>query len=425
VDILTTGTAFLAAWAAVPALDAFLRWRRLTAPQGGGGAAARRPPPPGKLLAVIPSRAEGARVGDLASDLKRESEREEKSSLKVEEAGAARGAERATPRLDVLVVLDGPDPDAEARLTRDGVHYLSKKSPGPSKGHALAFLAEQLGPRLDDYSYILVFDADMRLPEGFFRDLRVPEGAEAFQLPVRPAGVPAPGAPRVEALSLAEARLDDSARDAAGLPVRLRGKAMGFSPRAFRLGPARATRTMAEDSEATLALLARGIVVRALDGPFAFDEPSAGAGAMGRSRARWFGGHMKLLFWGFGDLVRSFVRRPVGAFVLAADLWLRPRIFLLGTLAFLAGASDVLMVVFSADGAWGALPSLLLLSLLGKSSLLFEWLSVVALRQRIGYPAECPSVSLADLADSLFMWIGAVARGVFSPSKWHRARPPA
>ena len=414
-DILTTLSAALATVAAAPTLDAFLRWRRLTAPQGGARPSGRAP---GKLLAVIPSRAEGARVGDLASDLKRESEREEKTSLKVEEGegGAA---------VDVLVLLDGPDPDAEARLARDGVHYLSKKSPGPSKGHALAFVAKQLAEGLDSYDFILVFDADMRLPEGFFRDLRVPEGAEAFQLPVRPAGVPAPGAPRVEALSLAEARLDDRARDAEGLPVRLRGKAMGFSPRAFRLGPAAATRTTAEDSEATLGLLAKGIVVRALDGPFAFDEPSADAGAMGRSRARWFGGHLKLLFAGLGNLVRSFARRPVGTFVLAADLWLRPRIFLLGTLAILASASDVLMVVLSSNGAWTALPFLLLLSLLGKSSLLFEWLSVAALRQRIGYPAECPPVSAADLSDSLLMWIGAVARGVTSPSRWHRARPPA
>ncbi|MBK9064499.1 MAG: glycosyltransferase family 2 protein [Acidobacteria bacterium] len=418
-DIFTTGTALLAAWAATPALDAFLRWRRLTAPQGGArdASGARAP---GMLLAVIPARAEGPRVGDLASDLKRESEKtkEEKVSLKVEE-GEGGGS------VDVLVLLDGPDPDAEARLKADGVSYLSKKSPGPAKGHALAFLAERLGARLDDYSYILVFDADMRLPEGFFRDLRVPEGTEAFQLPVRPAGVPAPGAPRVEALSLAEARLDDRVRDAEGLPVRLRGKAMGFSPRAFRLGPAAATRTTAEDSEATLKLLARGVVVRALDGPFAFDEPSADAGAMGRSRARWFGGHLKLLFSGFGDLVRSFPRRPIGTLVLAADFWLRPRIFLLGTLAFLASVSDAAMVVLSSSGAWRALPFLLLLSLLGKSSLLFEWLSIAALRRRIGYPAECPPVSAADLSDSLLMWIGAAVRGVTSPSRWHRARPPA
>ncbi len=298
---------------------------------------------------MIPSRAEGARVGDLAEDLKRESEREEKDqekkdgekiSLKVEEARAAGGAlpVASLPRggVDVLVLLDGPDPDAEARLVGDGVHYLSKKSPGPSKGHALAFLGESLGERLNTYDFILVFDADMRLPVGFFRDLLVPEGTEAFQLPVRPSGVPAPGAPRVEALSLAEARLDDLGRSADGLPVRLRGKAMGFSPRAFRLGPAAAVRTTAEDSEATLALLARGVVVRALDGPCAFDAPPAGAGAMGRSRARWFGGHLKLLFTGLVDLLRCAARRPVGTFVLAADLWLRPRILLLGTLAFLA-----------------------------------------------------------------------------------------
>jgi cellulose synthase/poly-beta-1,6-N-acetylglucosamine synthase-like glycosyltransferase len=296
---------------------------------------------------------------------------------------------------------------------------------------------------LDDYSFILVFDADMRLPEGFFQDLRVPAGAEAFQLPVRPSGIPGPGAPRVEALSLAEARLDDCARDAAGLPVRLRGKAMGFSPRAFRLGPAAATRTTAEDSEATLALLARGVTVRALPAPFAFDEPSNEARAMARSRARWFGGHLMLVFAGFPDLVRSFARRPVGTFVLAADLWFRPRILLLGALAFLAGVSDVLMVVLSSSGAWTGLAAgegdaaaaaarpvallvcLLLLSLLGKSAFLFEWLSVVALRHRIDYPPEVPAVSAADLSDSLLMWGRAVVRGVLAPGRWHRARPEA
>ncbi len=307
-DILTTGCGLLAAWAAVPALDGFLRWRRLSAPQGGARApeGARAP---GRLLAVIPSRAEGARVESATCP---ERDVTKRDFFEGGRGGGGRrcasGGRRGAPRVDVLVLLDGPDPDAEARLARDGVHYLSKKSPGPSKGHALAFAAEKLAERLDSYEFILVFDADMRLPEGFFRDLHVPEGVEVFQLPVRPSGVPAPGAPRVEALSLAEALRDDLARSDAGMPVRLRGKAMGFSPRAFRLGPAAATRTTAEDSEATLALLARGVVVRALDGPFAFDTPPADAGAMGRSRARWFGGHLKLLFSGFGDLVRGLER---------------------------------------------------------------------------------------------------------------------
>jgi hypothetical protein len=412
VDITTVLCGLAALAAALPALDAALRLRRLAAPREGArdafGVRA-----PGRILAVIPSRTEGARVGDLAGDLKREA-------------------------VDVLVLLDGPDPDAAARLDADGVSYLSKKSPGPAKGDALAFLAEQLGGRLDDYDFILVFDADMRLPDGFFRDLRVPDGTEVFQLPVRPSGVPAPGAPRVEALSLAQALEDDLARDAEGLPVRLRGKAMGFSPRAFRAGPAVSTRTTVEDSEATLRLLAAGIRIRALEGPIAFDEPSVDSGGMARSRARWFGGQLKLFFVGLGELVRLAARSPKGAFVLACDLWLRPRVLLLGTLAILAIVSDLAMVVFSSNGAWrvgsllGAaarpitlLVSLLLLSFETKMALVCEWLSLAALRRSIGYPPEIPPVSLFDVGRSLAMWLGAISRGVAAPSRWHRARPPA
>jgi hypothetical protein len=446
VDLLTTGCALLAVLAAAPALDGCLRWRRLAAaPKGARDASGVRAP--AKILAVIPARAEGARVGDLAGDVRRE------IPSSWNEAGAAGGAKPEAPRtaVDVVVILDGPDPQAQARLERDGVHYLSKEFAGPSKGHALAFVAQKLAERLDSYDFVLVFDADMRLPGGFFRDLLVPEGTEVFQLPVRPAGVPAAGAPRVEALSLAQARLDDCARDAAGLPVRLRGKAMGFTPRAFRLGPAAATRTTAEDAEATLALLARGVAVRALPGPFAFDEPSMDASSMARSRARWFGGHLKLLLSGRTDLAKSLARKPLGTFVLAADLWLRPRILVLLALALLALGSDLATVVLSSSGAWGAvagaaggtapaagslangaaasarpvalLVCLLLLSLEGKAAIVLEWLSVAALRGRIGYPAECPPVSLSDLSDAFLMWARAVVRGAAAPGRWHRARP--
>ena len=412
-DTTTVLCGLLALAAALPALDATLRLRRLTRGRG----APEQGVCPARLLVLVPARAEGARVGDIAADVRRE----------------ARAAGEGTT-VDLRVLLDGPDPEAAARLERDGVLYLSKKFPGPAKGHALAFLAEHMGFELDAFDFVLVFDADMRLPEGFFRDLAVPVGTEVFQLPVRPAGIPAPGAPRVEALSLAQAAEDDLARDAEGLPVRLRGKAMGFSPRAFRVGPAASTRTTVEDSEATLALLARGVTVSALNGPFAFDEPSAEAGAMARSRSRWFGGQLKLLATGFGDLAKGFARKPLGTFVLAADLWLRPRVLVLLALVLLAIGADIAMVVFSSSGAWSAAASarpaalllfLLLLSLEAKMTLVFEWLSLAALRRRIGYPEEVPSVSLSDVGASLRMWIGAVFGGATAPSRWHRARPPA
>ena len=411
-DTPTVLCGLLAVAAALPALDAGLRLRRVGRPL----AAARAGERPNRLLVLVPSRGEGARVGDLAADTRRE-------------------AQAAGIEVRLCVLLDGPDPDASTRLDREGVPYLSKNPPGPAKGDALAFLAEHLGAGIDASDYVLVFDADMRLPEGFFRDLVVPAGTDAFQLPVRPAGAPKPGAPRVEALSLAAAFADDAARDAEGLPVRLRGKAMGFTPKAFRLGPAAATRTTAEDSEATLRLGTAGIRVRALGSPVAFDEPAPAAAAMARSRARWFGGHLKLLATGFGDLARSFAQKPLGTFVLAADLWLRPRLFVLLALAFLAIGSDVAMVVFSsgaiAAGAGAAarplalLLFLLLLSLEAKITLAFEWLSIAALRRHIGYPPEVPAVSVLDAASSLSMWAHAAGRALLAPSRWHRARPPA
>ncbi len=418
-DKATVLCGLLALAAALPALDAALRLRRLVRGRG----APERGMRPARLLVLVPARAEGARVGDIAADVTRESEKEISSKVKI--AGGAE-ASASSFAVDILVLLDGPDPEAQARLARDGISYLSKNLPGPAKGHALAFLAASMGDRLDAYDFILVFDADMRLPERFFRDLAVPVGTEAFQLPVRPAGVPASGAPRVEALSLAQALEDDLARDAEGLPVRLRGKAMGFSPRAFHAGPAVATATTVEDSEATLRLLASGVRVRALAAPVAFDEPVPGSRAMSGSRARWLGGHMKLLFTGLGDLLRIAAKSPKGAFVLAADLWLRPRVLLLGTLAILAGASDVLMLVLSLNGRPVALLAfLILLSLEAKLALVLEWLSIAALRRRLGYPPEVPPVAFADFAASFSMWTRAAARALLAPSRWHRARPPA
>jgi hypothetical protein len=216
---------------------------------------------------------------------------------------------------------------------------------------------------------------------------------------------------------------------------------MGFSPAAFRLGPAASTRTTAEDSEATLRLSASGIQVRALAGPFAFDEPALSPEAMARSRARWFGGHLKLLFTGFGDLARLASKSPGGAFVLACDLWLRPRLFVLLALALLAVGADIVLLYFSSSGAWTSLGAgsggaangsssltlieILVLSLEAKFSLVFEWLSIAALRRNIGYPSEVPPVTFSDLLSSLAMWARAAGRGLLAPSRWHRARPPA
>lgn len=408
VDPLSAVFFILTAASLPPALDALGRWRRASALRPARDAGRR----PHRLLVLIPARAEGARMVPLCRDLVRE-------------------AAAVDVRLDLLVVLDGPDPAAEEALSAESIPFLVKKVPGPSKGKALAFATESLlrsqPDLLTSADFVMVFDADMRLDEGFFSSLAVPEGTVAFQLPVRPAGVPAPGPARVEALSLAVAtRVEDLAKDAEGLGVRLRGKAMGFSPRGWREGPAAAHRTTAEDSEATLRLLGRGLGIRALPSPFAFDEASGDARAMARPRARWLGGHLKLLAVGGADLARLAVRSPRAAFVLAADLWLRPRALVLFLLLLAALGSDATLVVLAvtgrAEGGAALLPALLA-SVVSKAGLVFEGLFHLAARARIGYPPEVPPVKPADLIAFLGLWTRAVASALRAPGAWHRARP--
>jgi hypothetical protein len=408
VDPLSDVCLALAALSVAPALDALGRWRR---------AVSFRPPiaegkRPRRVLVLIPARAEGPRMLPLCRDLARE-------------------ARAADVRLDLLVVLDGADPEAEAALAAEAVPFLVKAPAGPTKGKALAFATRSLlGSRpelLWAVDFVMVFDADMRLRDGFFAELLIPEGTAAFQLPVRPAGVPPPGPARMEALSLAVAtRIEDLARDAEALPVRLRGKAMGFSPDAWLEGPAAAHRTSAEDSEATLRLLVRGVRIRAFPSPLAFDEAFGGAGAMARPRARWLGGSLALLWACGADVLRLAAARPRAAFSLAADLWFRPRALVLSALALVAVGAGARVAVLSLPArasTGGPVRVAFLAFVVSTAGLVLEGLSLKAARAKLGYPPELPAVEPADLISFLGIWLRAVGRAIRSPGAWHRARP--
>jgi cellulose synthase/poly-beta-1,6-N-acetylglucosamine synthase-like glycosyltransferase len=328
----------------------------------------------------------------------------------------ARERGRGPAALDAVLLLDGPDAESEERARAHGIEALLKAPAGPSKGAALAFADRALGAeRIGAADFVLVLDADTRLPEGFLARLAPPRGTEVFQLPVAPSEAPAAGPARVEALSFAIAtRVEDRVRDALGLPVRLRGKAMGFSPAAWRAGPARGARTLVEDSEATLALLAAGFRIRALDEPAALEAPATDPGALARPRARWLAGHARLLATGAGDLVRLARRSPRGAAILAADLFLRPRALVL---AFLAASAAAALALLLRGAALAALP-------LGLAScgLLAEALYVRRARRLLGDGAP-PPVRARDLASALIVWARAVALSLVSPRRWHRARP--
>lgn len=356
----------------------------------------------------MPSRGEGGRTARLCGDLAREAA-----------SGAASGRDAVR-----LVVLDGGDPAAAAALAHSGAEVLVKEPPGPHKGAVLEWAVAAMDRDrpgfLDSFEAVVVLDADLRLPPGWLASLRVPEGAEAFQCPVRGEGPPPPGAARAEAFSLAAAlRVDDPGRDASGLPVRLRGKAMGFSPRAFRAAPARATLTTAEDTEATLLLLQAGIRVRSLPGPEALEERAA-PGRLAGARARWLGGHLALLARRPGLIAGLLARRPRAALSLLLDVYLRPRALTLLLVSGVLAASASLWAACAvrSRGA-GLLPAAAALAV---AALAVEALHARRARRILGVTPEVPRVTASDLALMAAVWVRAAARGLRSPGAWHRGR---
>lgn len=314
----------------------------------------------------------------------------------------------------------------ESALLSEGVDVLVKEPAGPHKGAVLAWtvacLDETRPGFLEAHDFVLVFDADMRIPPGWLGAMRVPVSAEAFQAPVRSAAAPAPGAARAEALSLAVAlRVDDPGRDAAGLPVRLRGKAMGFTPAAFRRGPGAGALTTAEDSEATLLLLAAGIRVRVLAGPDAWEDPAASTSALAASRARWLGGHLALLARRPGLLLGLLVGRPRAALSLLLDLYLRPRALVWAFLALLALTASSLSVALLARGAPVALWPLA--AAISGGTLALEALHLRRARRILGFSPQLPAVGPADLFAMARVWAAAARDGIARPLTWHRARP--
>ncbi|HHQ47529.1 MAG TPA: hypothetical protein ENK19_01420, partial [Acidobacteria bacterium] len=147
----------------------------------------------GRWLVVVPARGEGEAVEETLASI----------------AAAADGAP-----LDTVLLLDGADGLAARMGERYGARVVVKDPPGPTKGAALAWLAEHRPELVEAADAILVLDVGSRLGKRFFERAAWPEGAGAVQAWLR--GV---GGGVGDAVSLSEALaqgVEDRGRQALG-----------------------------------------------------------------------------------------------------------------------------------------------------------------------------------------------------------------
>ena len=242
-----------------------------------------------RLLILIPARAEGERLQQTLASCK--------------------GA-------DVLLLLDGDDPDVDAH----GARVVVKTPAGPSKAAALAWLAREHRALVESYDAVLILDAGSRLGPDFFEHFAWPEGAAAVQTFLR-GSAEGVGAAAAESERVAQNR-EDRGREALGWNVRLRGTGSAFTSRTFlELMPRLATRI--EDHEASLLLTAQGETIRMTEAIVLDEKPEAMTAAASQ-RARWFLGRYELLVRRAPAFARIIARRPLEGAALFVEIFGRP-----------------------------------------------------------------------------------------------------
>ncbi len=365
-----------AAFRAVLALMAL----RQPVPEGSG-----EPTTDESVLVVVPARDEGGRVLPTLTSV----------------------LEAARPGVETVLLLDGPDPEAEAAARRLGVRILCKDPAGPTKGAALRWLVDRHGGLLEGFDAVLILDVGSSLGPGFFHAPLLPGGADAAQawLAGRGTGVG-------DAVLLSERaaqRWEDLGRQALGWSVRLRGTGSAYRPGTLAaLAPELVTAI--EDTEASLLLAARcGRVVLTAPGQVVEDVKPSTVGEAARQRSRWLLGQLELPFRHPGALLRLVLHRPLEGLAFAAELASRP-LSLTAPLRLGAG------VALTAAGILQRQPGWVLYGTTVAASLVVD---AVVLRKTSGLPWGRLLRSSVGLALS---WLGAVLRLPRAATGWVRTR---
>jgi cellulose synthase/poly-beta-1,6-N-acetylglucosamine synthase-like glycosyltransferase len=205
------------------------------------------------------------------------------------------------------------------------VHVRSGRTTN-GKGTALRWWLErtQEGPHPSEG--VVILDADTLVENetlGLIR-ARLAGGALAVQAFVRPLLRTPSAFGRLAAFSeIVEQKVYDALRTRIGWPVRLRGTGMGFQREALEeIAPL--IRTLAEDIELTLHLVARRIQVEWLGQAIVLDPLPADEAGATRQRARWLRGLLEAAAACRHQILRAAAMGPAG-WSLLSSLLLKPR----------------------------------------------------------------------------------------------------
>ncbi|MBC7121256.1 MAG: glycosyltransferase [Candidatus Methanosuratus sp.] len=252
-----------------------------------------------RFLVLVPAHNEEAVIGEICSDL-----------LNQKYPGDL---------FRVLVIADNCC-DSTARIVRkfecERLRVVERRSEIRGKGAALDYVLENK-PRLIpgfDPDYVVIFDADNRVPEDFLGSLSVQaKGQAALQCNVKTKN---PGSSWLTKASYYEGillqRLWQQGKDKLGLCTALAGT--GEAIRYDLISEMKFGNSLTDDLDLTIRLARKGMRVKYLHYPCTFDEKPDDLKVEVKRRIRWTTGHFQTFFKYGKDLLGRPSRLTFDAF---------------------------------------------------------------------------------------------------------------
>lgn len=238
----------------------------------------------------------------------------------------------------LFVVADHCTDDTANKARNAGAEVVIRNETiSTSKGHALSWFVREYSKRLDQFSYLIILDADSQLKTDFLDHVRenITEECEAMQCCVYPKFEQRSPISTLSALSeLHDQYISDRIRSKLGWPVRMRGTGMILKPELlFHIDGQ--LNSNVEDIALSLILATKGIKVKRLDDAILFDPKPSTIISAANQRARWFRGQWEAMWQYRREIVHLF-RSGLPGWSLFSSLFLKPKWLVLTTSLVLA-----------------------------------------------------------------------------------------
>lgn len=259
-----------------------------------------------KFLVLVPAHNEEAVISEICSDLLNQ---------------------KYPGNLFRVIVIADNCCDSTARRVREmecgRLKVVERRSDIKGKGAALDYVLENKSELIEGFNpdYVVVFDADNRVPDDFLASLSVQtEGAEALQCNVRTKNPCSSWIARgsyYEGMILQ--RLWQQGKESLGLCTALAGT--GEAIRYGLISRLGFGNSLTDDLDLTIRLAKEGVRVKYLHYPCTYDEKPDDLGVEIRRRTRWATGHFQTFFKYAIDLFRRPSRLSFDAFFYLTNMF--------------------------------------------------------------------------------------------------------